>query len=410
MATHAGVPRDPVLWVYLLYPFTDSLLRAFPLPGVAGLWDEAALVYLLARYARRSFSPSPLLRPMGLFAAAGLAAFLANLQAPAVGAEGLRAYLQYMLAFFVGRGLAGSGAAGAALTLWSAGAVAAAAHGLWQYVTGAPMPAYWISLVETHRTRAYSVVGSPNGLGDFLAFALPVTVGLAASAGQPRRALLAAAAGVEAAGLLATLSRGAWLALAGASAAALVLQPAWRSVNRRRAFLSVTALLLAGVAVLATPPVRERLAVLVSPHYLERSLQPGGRLYRWNAAYEVLAHAPLTGAGPGQHGGAVAARRLGGIYTDNYYAKAGAELGLPGLAALLWLLLACVRRGRAAAVGRAAPFPLAAGLWVGTTAVILHNAVENIFEIPFLNAHFWLAMGILDTWAGTARTDHDGGA
>ncbi len=406
MATATRVRWDPVLWAFLLYPFTDYLLRALPVPGVAGLWDEAALVYLLWRYGRLPSSSSPLLRPMGLFAAAGVAAFLPNLQAPAVGAEGLRSYFEYLLAFFVGRGLVARGAEGTALTVWAAGAAVAAAHGFWQYMVGAPMPPQWVSLVETYRTRAYSVVGSPNGLGDFLAFALPVTAGLAASSRQPwRRGLLGAAAAIQGTGLLVTFSRGAWLALAG-SAALLLLAQVRRGAGRRRLAPALAALLLVGLAAAAAPPVRERLAVLVSPHYLERSLQPGGRLYRWNAAYEVLAHAPLTGAGPGQHGGAVAARRLGSVYTDNYYAKTAAELGLPGLAALLWLLLASARRGLAAAAARSAPTLLAAGLGTGTVAVILHNAVENIFEIPFLNAQFWLAVGIMDAWSDAPGRDH----
>ena len=43
-------------------------------------------------------------------------------------------------------------------------------HGIYQYITKAPMPSNWVAQAETAvRTRVYSIFGSPNIMGDFMA-------------------------------------------------------------------------------------------------------------------------------------------------------------------------------------------------------------------------------------------------
>lgn len=379
-----------VLRTLAAYPFVDVLLRRLPVPVLPSLWDEAVLLLGLGLVWRRTrlgrgIRPSPLLRPLGIFLAVAAAATLADPRHLDLGLEGLRATFQYALALVVAQNLVDDLAEVRRLALTLVGlGTAAALAGIYQYVTGAPMPEHWVSVTETVRTRAYAVVGSPNGLGDYLALLTPLALGLAFDpALRRRRPLLLAAAGVLAFGLLVTFSRGAWLALA-ASMGFLAL-----SLDRR-----LLAALLAGALLLtaAVPPVRDRVGQLASAHYWERSLVPGGRLYRWNAAYERMAHAPVRGTGLGQFGGAVAARRLGTQYTDNYYAKTLAETGIPGLVAFLALMAAALRTGGHAVralAGRPERF-LAHGLRGALLVIVLHNFVENIFEIPFLNAYFWM--------------------
>lgn len=384
-----------VLYTLAAYPFVDFLLRRLPVPVLPSLWDEAVLLLglgLVWRRARggRGLQASPLLRPLGLFLAVAAAVTLADPRHLDLGIEGLRATFQYALALVLALNLVDDLAEvrRLSLTLVGLGTVASLA-GIHQYVTGAPMPEHWVSVSETVRTRAYAVVGSPNGLGDYLALLTPLALGLAFDGPLRRyRAPLLAAAGVLAFGLLVTFSRGAWLALA-ASMALLAL-----SLDRR-----LLAALLAGALLVtaAAPPVRHRVGQLASAHYWERSLVPGGRLFRWNAAYERMAHAPVGGTGLGQFGGAVAARRLGTQYTDNYYAKTLAETGLAGLAAFLALMAAALRTGGRAVralAGRPERF-LAHGLRGALLVVVLHNFVENIFEIPFLNAYFWMIAAFL---------------
>lgn len=384
-----------VLYTLGAYPFVDVLLRRLPVPVLPSLWDEAALLLGLGLVWRRTragrgLRPSPLARPLGIFLAVAAAATLADPRHLGLGLEGLRATFQYALALVIALNLVDDLAEvrRLALTLVGLGTVAALA-GIYQYVTGAPMPEHWVSVTETVRTRAYAVVGSPNGLGDYLALLTPLALGLAFDPALRRhRPLLLAAAGVLAFGLLVTFSRGAWLALA-ASMGFLAL-----SLDRRLlvAFLAGTVLLTAAV-----PPVRDRVGQLASADYWQRSMVAGGRLFRWNAAYERMAHAPVSGTGMGQFGGAVAARQLGTKYTDNYYAHILAETGLPGLAAFLGLMAAAVATGRRAvgALAGRPERPLAYGLWGALLVVIIHDFVENIFEIPFLNAYFWVIAALL---------------
>ncbi len=402
--TPIGLLKSIVLYALVAYPWVDAALRRLPIAAAGSFWDEAifALGLLLILQRRRSGKPlrsSPLLRPMGLFLAISVAILLADLRHLSIGLEGLRATFEYMVAVFLALNLIDDleEARRCSYVLIGLGSLAAL-HGIYQYATHAPMPESWISVTETLRTRAYSIVGSPNGLGDYLALLVPLALGWARY--EKRRWLrlvLLAAAGVLGLGLLLTFSRGAWLALVGAIMVVAL------SFDRR---LLAAALAAAVILSVAVPPISRRVGQLASRHYWQRSMVYGGRLYRWNQAYEQLAHAPLTGAGMGQFGGAVAARRMGVMYSDNYYAKTAAEAGVVGLAAFIVLMAACGWLGfRTFRALRGRPEQaLALGLWGALLVVIFHNAVENIFEIPFINVYFWFLAGLLSRLPALAGT------
>lgn len=384
-----------VLYGLAGYPFIDFALRRSHLPLLPSWWDDAVLLLGLGLVARRvragqALRGSPVLRPMGIFLTLAAAVTLADLRQLAIGFEGLRATFEYMIALVIALNLVDDleEANRYAYALIGFG-TAAALIGIHQYITRAPMPAEWVGVTESLRTRAYSIVGSPNGLGSYLALMAPLALGCAAyEKALWRRAVWLAAGGILATGLLLTFSRGAWLALA-AAVAVIAL-----SFDRRLLVALLAGMMLVTAAV---PPVNQRIGQLASRNYWERSMVYGGRLYRWNEAYKQMAHAPLTGAGMGRFGGAVAARRLGVMYSDNYYAKTMAESGLVGLAAFIALMAACGRLGFRVfhALRRRPERFLALGLWGGLLAVIFHNTVENIFEIPFLNTYFWFVTGLL---------------
>lgn len=390
-----GLLKAIVVYALVAYPWVDAVVRRVPISVVGSFWDEGIFalgLLLLALRVRSGWSlrTSPLLRPMGLFFAVSVAILLADLRHLSIGLEGMRATFEYMVAVFLALNLIDDlqEARRYSYVLIGLGSLAAL-HGIYQYATNAPMPESWTSVTETLRTRAYSIVGSPNGLGDYLALLVPLALGWA---GQERRRwvqlTLVAAAGVLGVGLLLTFSRGAWLALVGAIMVVAL------SFDRR---LLAAALAAAVLLTVAVPPISQRLDQLFSSNYWERSMVYGGRLYRWNQAYEQMAHRPVMGAGLGQFGGAVAARRMGVMYTDNYYAKTLAESGLAGLAAFVALMAACGWLGfRTFRALRGRPEQaLALGLWGALLVGIFHNGVENIFEIPFLNVYFWFLAGLL---------------
>jgi putative inorganic carbon (HCO3(-)) transporter len=129
---------------------------------------------------------------------------------------------------------------------------------------------------------------------------------------------------------------------------------------------------------------------------MEASAQ-AGRLKRWVDAYDKMRLEPLFGVGLGHHGGAVGSRHFGTIYTDSYLFKSIAELGLIGVGMLIGLIVMILRY--AARVVRSlvnkSEFFMVLGLFGGLVAVVLHNTVENIFEVPFMSLYFWLFGGFL---------------
>jgi O-antigen ligase len=387
-----------VLWPLAAYVLVDYLLRRLaPAGALAAAWDELLLLLGLATWAgkglwrgRLCWRPTPVTIPFLVYA--GLMVFLWGVRSPdvAVATEGVRVYLQYTLWFFVTLALVDRPAQ---VRFLSAVLVAVAAllalHGVYQYLTGAPMPVHWVDVAEqSPRTRAYSLVNSPNVLGSLLALAVPQALGhLLAARTRPQRWTLAGLLAALLAGLVVTFSRGAWFA----TCLALLL---FGLLTRPLLLLPLTA---ASVTVpLLLPSVRARLTYLFSTAYVVSS-QRAGRLARWEAALTRIQASPLLGEGPGRFGGAVAARHLpGSFYVDNFYLKTAAETGLPGLAAYLWLLLNVLRGGMAAYRNVGPDMrSLAAGLLAGLVGVLAHNLVENIFEVPAMASYFWLAAGLL---------------
>ncbi|MCK9906643.1 hypothetical protein MXD63_42460, partial [Frankia sp. Cpl3] len=107
--------------------------------------------------------------------------------------------------------------------------------------------------------------------------------------------------------------------------------------------------------------------------YIESSLN-GGRIGRWFEAYNKMRLDPLFGVGMGHHGGAVASRHFGTIYSDSYLFKSIAELGLIGTGLLISLVAIVIRYALKLAnrVSDSRHFFLVLGLACGLFAVALH--------------------------------------
>ncbi|MCL6558846.1 MAG: O-antigen ligase family protein, partial [Firmicutes bacterium] len=390
-------------WLLLLplsaYPFIDYALRLGKHPGnLAGTWDDLFLFFCLivaaARIACRglgSYRKTDLHLP--LFIYFGIFTFLFLLRSPEthVGIEGVRVYLEYALWFFVGVNLPDNQQQIKRFTACLVFACTVAAlYGIGQYIAGVPVPANWVDQAEAGvRSRAFSVVGSPNILGSLTALVLPLSIAgfFTASTWRPRLGYTFATSTLVLC-LFLTYSRGAWLAaFIGLVIFALLTNP--------RLLWAVGA--VAAAAPIASPGIAGRLLYLFSTGYLVSS-ERSGRVARWQAAVEKLLQHPVVGEGFGRFGGAVATRAIpGSFYVDNFYLKTAAESGLLGLATLVWVFASAWRAGyRAFAVlSRPAEKTLAAAILSGLTAVLLHNLVENVFETPLMSTFFWLLLGFL---------------
>ena len=393
----AGIRVETLLWLAFSYILVDYALRKSfgTTSSLASNWDELLLIFAflawpvqMALRGKLTYRLTPLDLPIALYLAVATFLFLVRSPQLGIAVEGVRVYIEYLLWFFVTSNLLLNKRQVRALVnlLVLIGALVAI-HGVYQYIIGVAIPSTWLDSTESVRTRVFSIVGSPNVLGSFLVLVIPITVSQVLSArGRLLRYLYVLCLAPMVLSLLFTYSRGAWLAMAGALAIYGLLYN-WRI------------LLALAVAAYAAPKVipgiASRIGYMLSPAYLLSSAR-AGRVARWNVAINKVQDHPLVGEGFGRFGGAVAARHIpSSNYVDNFYLKTAAESGILGIVALLWLLLNGIRCALNSYRRLTDTYlkGLAVGLISGLLGVLLHNGVENIFEVPMMAVYFWLLLG-----------------
>ncbi|MDR0670688.1 MAG: O-antigen ligase family protein [Oscillospiraceae bacterium] len=390
---------DLLLGLFCLYLPVDYALRAWgALAALSTYWDEIflllALFLAVVGKMRPDASPEPCLTPLEgpLLAFMGLGLFLAGVVSPILGVavSGYRAVCQYMVWYFVlVRLVRDRRAVRLCCVLLTALGALVALHGVYQYIVGTPIPRSWVSIYEMGvRTRVFSILGSPNVMGDLMVMLAPLAAGLAYAARTTRARLLCwAATGVMCLACLFTFSRGAWLGLAVA-----VVLFAWLR-DRRLLILAGAAL----VVIVMLPQIADRITFLFTSDFASNN-ETAGRAARWAYGIDLLMRSdPVFGFGLGRFGGAVAMQnqtleRIRYFYMDNYYLKTLVEMGFVGLigylallATLLWNGFRTLFRVRA----QRADHAVACGLLSGMAGVLTHSLFENIFEVPYMNAYFW---------------------
>ncbi|MFA6030063.1 MAG: O-antigen ligase family protein [Elusimicrobiota bacterium] len=256
--------------------------------------------------------------------------------------------------------------------------------------------------------RPHSTLGTTLNYGGFLSMALPLL--LCASLTERRgalRALAAAAFALAAYQLLGTLSRGAWLG----ALAALAL---WAGLNRgllrrgpgRPVLLALLLAAAAAAAALGAGAVRQRARVFLSPS--EQSASTRLELWRMSARMALDAHG--WGSGLDSFGlrspryespemRQRAANLFISTYAHNEVLQVLVTLGLPGLAAYLWLwgswILAALRRLRAASEEER---PVLSALLCAALALWVHSQ----FNFPSIStlALQWAFLGSLSAVPG----------
>ncbi|MBQ9604784.1 MAG: O-antigen ligase family protein, partial [Firmicutes bacterium] len=314
--------------------------------------------------------------------------------------EGLRVIIQYVLWYYVAVRLVKNKRKAVAVSkIFTLIVGVMALHGIFQFIIGVEMPAGWVDQNEAGvRTRVYSILTSPNIFGSLLTLAAPIALGI--GFGEKRKSRMFFYFCVAAAmmmSLLFTFSRGAWIGFAVAFAVYVLIK------DKR---LLIPGIIAAVLVVIAVPSVGNRITYMLSPEYIESSLR-GGRLVRWITGARILSFFPTFGVGLGHFGGAVAMNHglstlLDGEYTetfymDNNYLKIAVETGIVGITAML-MLMYCVIINSLRTVSMQEDKrmkELTAGITAGLTGVIVHNCVENVFEVPLMCSVFWLFVGVI---------------
>lgn len=391
----------PSLGLYLLaaYAVIDSVLRLNH-SLLSPVWDELLFVVLVVVWLTHASRTGQLQVRFGLlgwpvlfFIGISLFRYILPAPHPQVSLEGLRVVIEFILWYYLTVNLLDRPQQVRKLVAWVLLVMTGISlYGFYQYLIKVPIPTDWYeSAYEIGlRTRVFSIVGSPNVLGSLLALTFPLSFGLFLTDRRWKwRVVLLIVTAVLGVCLIMTFSRGAWLALAfGLLVFGLV-------VDRRVLIGLIIFTLLVPIAL---PTVYQRVAFIASPQYRVSS-EKDGRIARWSETVAEWERHPLVGQGFGEVGGAVAARSpiVKGNYTDSYYLKTGAEMGVLGLGALLWLLLAVLRAGAHTVYQLKDPWfrGLAGGIMAGLVAVIFHNMVENVFEVPMMVTYFWFFAGIM---------------
>lgn len=394
-------------WLLALYAFIDFGMRTF-LTGFASVWDELTLVLMILLWGWKwlvfrkedCFKQTPLDMPIVVFISVMLFMLIFNSTDYSISLEGFRAIVQYILWFFVVVQLLKNQKSAQNICLvFILAASAMAIHGVFQYIIGVEMPSGWVDQNEAGvRTRVYSILTSPNIMGSLMTLAAPITVAFAFTAKKTsKKVIFSGLAFMMIASLIFTFSRGAWIGFAVAVGIYVFLK------DKR---MIVPAVLFAVIIILAVPSVGNRIAYMVSPEYIKSSLK-GGRLVRWITGIELLKSCPLIGVGLGEFGGAVAMNhklsKLVGIsvvktfYMDNYYLKTAVESGIIGLLSFVILIYSVfISSIRTIVITEDKIIKeLEIGILSGLSGIMIHNLVENVFEVPLMASLFWLLAAVM---------------
>lgn len=262
----------------------------------------------------------------------------------------------------------------------------------------------------------------PNRVGGLLAVLLPTAAALSWAAvrgvplpaprlGRPLRLLWRVAVPLLtlccAAALLITQSRAAWVAVAVAVAAMLLWSGWWgRLLVLIGSVGSVALLLLTGWW-----------AILYDAWVLWPYSTSGWRLAIWPRAWQAIRDFPLSGIGFGTFGDlllglyfweppgktpADAVIVAGLTHAHNLFLQTALDLGVVGLALLIWLLVgAALSAERAARLGRRGSFErfAAVGLWGSLLAFLVFNLPDALTLGSRPGVFFWWLLALIGATA-----------
>ncbi len=389
------------IFVLGLYVFIDYFFRyILPSPLLASFWDELLLIFAIFLWLYKwvvyrkkpGYCSTPLDIPFAFYILVSFCLLLINSPVLAIGIAGFRQTVQQILWYFIAVQLIASVKNVRwflYLMVFSGGLLGL--HGVYQYITKAEMPAYWVENLEAEIiTRVFSIIGSPNILGSLMVLIIPVSISLIFSEDKLiKKYVFGICTLLMCATLVFTSSRSAWIGFVFAMAVFF-----WLKDKR----LVLLFLVLVFAAYLFVPTINNRVDFLLSANYFKSSAL-GGRLARWTAALEILRQNTLFGVGLGQFGGAVAQnfKIPNAFYVDSYFLRIAVEMGLAGLTAFCVFIYSVLVWGLRAVKRIAQPRQrgMAQGIYAGLVGVIVPNFVENVFEVPMMLAYFSIFTALL---------------
>lgn len=278
----------------------------------------------------------------------------------------------------------------------------------------------WVMVGERwpqYHGRASGSFSMPNSLAAWLILLLPSAAALAMRrrTGEKSRVWWAWVSLVLLCGLVLTLSRGAWVALAVALVAWPLSLRRWGWARR----LGIAAAVVVSVGLASAwlyrsqPQVRERVG------YAVRDSGERTRPIMWRAAWELFQEAPVLGTGAGSYDILFERRRPEGfpdrpLFAHNEYLNTLADYGLVGFTLFFGgmgvIAARCLRRRPEEDVRRAGwveSSTFTAGLGVGLLAFSLQMALDFHLKIPALALAFAVvaALAVGNRWHRAGRAE-----
>jgi O-antigen ligase len=258
--------------------------------------------------------------------------------------------------------------------------------------------------------RAVGSFGHPNILAAFEILALPGALALSLRGPSVIRPFAALAGALCLMGLVLSLSRGGLLA--GAAAAGVLLL--WAPFRRLVALAAVVVgiLLVSGLSALPDSPEVDVVAKrLSSVRYSAQGVNP--RFQIWRTTPDIVADHPVFGVGANVFPEIAPAyglisSRLGGAYehAHNVPLTIAAELGLIGLAALVWLTFALARvLWRACRAAEPRTKALGFALTASLVAFAVQGLVDYILRVNVIAATLFVLCGCAVAVTRSPATD-----
>jgi O-antigen ligase len=228
--------------------------------------------------------------------------------------------------------------------------------------------------------------GEPNTLGGYLVFMLAIVVGLLLTSGAvPNRLPLLLLLAAGSIGLMATLSRAAFLAVGVLSLCVMVLM-----APRRPILMTMVLLGILSAPLWAPHAVKDRVVSTITQPQEEGQIHLGAvridtstseRLRSWQQSFALWQKYPLWGTGI-----------TGGPFMDAMYPRVLTETGLLGLVAFIVLIVSLFRMGVTSYRHATDPFSrgIALGFLLGLAGLLVHAIGANSFIIVRIMEPFWL--------------------